>query len=307
MFGLARASSVDLLGDARAARALPRDVVADRRLLLPEPDVRAPLDLSAVEALLDRSVTEPSLDRIEGRLEREVDLRAPGRILVLQIVPYAFPGDSAITGQGRLFALHMFDAQVVCESHVTFHDGQGGTRRVTGRDRGCGAHRSCDPIVHLNIARALCRQVRLESTVDGPRPVAPIPEDDGGRPPARRRDRGVLPGEPDLRRLASQPLDQDGTDQARHGRANCDRRHSSNDHSVAVAEVLEDVEVNVDLPARSDLRLPRPVRLPEKLELQDASNLLRSLRRGYLRPSAQHRPVGSCSLRPAIRAKIELS
>ena len=30
---------------------------------------------------------------------------------VLQLIPYAFPGDRALTGQGRLYALHMFDAR----------------------------------------------------------------------------------------------------------------------------------------------------------------------------------------------------
>jgi hypothetical protein len=76
----ARASSVGLLGDARAARALPCDVVAHRR-----------------------------------------------------------------------------DARVACEAHVTLHDVQGGTRRVPTVSEGA-ARTQCDPIVHFNIARALCRQ-----------------------------------------------------------------------------------------------------------------------------------------------------
>jgi hypothetical protein len=77
----------------------------------------------------------------------------------LQLAPHLFPGDPAITGEGRLFALHMFDAQVVCEAYVTVHDGQGGSRRlrivpmVPGRVR-------CDPIVYFSVARALCRQGR---------------------------------------------------------------------------------------------------------------------------------------------------
>ncbi len=75
----------------------------------------------------------------------------------LQLVPHLFPGDPAITGEGRLFALHMFDAQVVCEAHVTVHDDQGGSQRVKIVPR-VPARVRCDPIVYLSIARALCRQ-----------------------------------------------------------------------------------------------------------------------------------------------------
>jgi hypothetical protein len=77
---------------------------------------------------------------------------------LLQLVPYAFPGDPAITGEGRLFALHMFDARVVCEASLTLHDGRGGTQRVRVQtDRGSIRTR-CDPIVHFNVARAFCRE-----------------------------------------------------------------------------------------------------------------------------------------------------
>ncbi len=76
---------------------------------------------------------------------------------VLQLVPHLFPGDSAITGEGRLFALHMFDARVTCEAHVTLHDGQGGARRVRIVPL-TPSRIHCDPIVYLSVARALCRQ-----------------------------------------------------------------------------------------------------------------------------------------------------
>ncbi len=76
---------------------------------------------------------------------------------VLQLVPHMFPGDSAITGEGRLFALHMFDARVVCEAHMTLHDGHGGSRRIQVAAR-VPTRVRCDPIVYLSVARALCRQ-----------------------------------------------------------------------------------------------------------------------------------------------------
>lgn len=39
---------------------------------------------------------------------------------LLQAVPRLFPGDTAITGEGRLFALHLFDAKVECVSRSAF-------------------------------------------------------------------------------------------------------------------------------------------------------------------------------------------
>ena len=116
------------------------------------------LSIFPLSRLFSTEGDRASLERIERGLERKSTYALLAGFSVLQIVPYAFPGDSAITGEGRLFALHMFDAQVVCESHVTFHDGQGGTRRVPVVTGGA-ARTQCDPIVHLNIARALCRQV----------------------------------------------------------------------------------------------------------------------------------------------------
>ena len=99
----------------------------------------------------------PSLARIERGLERRSTYALLAGFSLLQVVPYAFPGDSVITGEGRLFALHMFDAQVVCESQVALHDGRGGTRRVKVVTAGTARVR-CDPIVHFNIARAFCRE-----------------------------------------------------------------------------------------------------------------------------------------------------
>ena len=38
------------------------------------------------------------------------------RFSLVQLTTHLYPGDTAITGEGRLFALHMFDARVVCEA-----------------------------------------------------------------------------------------------------------------------------------------------------------------------------------------------
>lgn len=116
------------------------------------------LAIFPLSRLFSADSERPSFVRLEGRLEPRSTYALLAGFSLLQLVPYAFPGDSAITGQGRLFALHMFDAQVVCESHVTFHDVKGGSRRVSLTIGRGSARVRCDPIVYFNVARALCRQ-----------------------------------------------------------------------------------------------------------------------------------------------------
>jgi hypothetical protein len=76
---------------------------------------------------------------------------------LLQLVPYAFPGDRTLTGQGRLYALHMFDARAACAGWADLHNADGTTTR---RDLKLplDTRIACDPIVFFNRARNLCRQ-----------------------------------------------------------------------------------------------------------------------------------------------------
>jgi hypothetical protein len=76
---------------------------------------------------------------------------------LLQLVPYAFPGDRTLTGQGRLYALHMFDARATCVGWADLHNADGTTTR---RDLklALDTRVACDPIVYFNRARNLCRQ-----------------------------------------------------------------------------------------------------------------------------------------------------
>jgi hypothetical protein len=76
---------------------------------------------------------------------------------LLQLTPHAFPGDNAITGEGRLYALHMFDARVACVGYAVLHDADGA---ATHRDLKLAADTriACDPVVFYNRARTLCRE-----------------------------------------------------------------------------------------------------------------------------------------------------
>jgi len=85
-----------------------------------------------------------------------------GLFSFLQLIPYMMPGDSKVTGEGRLFALHMFDALVSCEGNIILHyenqDDEEIPIPIIRRNR-----TKCDPIVNTNLAKAYCRQHQDDS------------------------------------------------------------------------------------------------------------------------------------------------
>jgi hypothetical protein len=109
-------------------------------------------------------VTEPERERPTD-LEWLGSGRARSAYLLLgvfsafQLVPFAFPGDSKLTGEGRLFALHMFDARIDCRGSVRLKDTKGGLRELAIRAERAPVRIGCDPIVYFGIARALCREL----------------------------------------------------------------------------------------------------------------------------------------------------
>ena len=75
----------------------------------------------------------------------------------LQLIPVAIPGDSALTGEGRIFAVHMFDAKIECEADYVLTESNGNVRHL--EPSGVYAPRiRCDPLLHWNYARHLCRE-----------------------------------------------------------------------------------------------------------------------------------------------------
>ncbi len=79
---------------------------------------------------------------------------------LLQLTPHLYSGDPAITGEGRLLGLHMFDARVHCDGYAV-------VRTVTGEERSVRPERSfrrsvrmrCDPNIYINFAINLCGRV----------------------------------------------------------------------------------------------------------------------------------------------------
>jgi hypothetical protein len=75
---------------------------------------------------------------------------------LLQLIPRLMPGDSALTGEGRFFALHMFDSKSQCETKA-FIKGQGGLTKIVDLQINHPIRIHCDPITYLSRARYLCK------------------------------------------------------------------------------------------------------------------------------------------------------
>ena len=77
---------------------------------------------------------------------------------LLQLWPRLQPGDTAITGEGRWLALHMFDAKVSCIAQARVRSGDAVVDRVDLQGQ-LPRRIRCDPLVYFHRARALCRQM----------------------------------------------------------------------------------------------------------------------------------------------------
>lgn len=103
-----------------------------------------------------------NLRRVRPRLAAATTI---GVLAVLQLVPRIFPGDSAITGEGRVFALHMFDALIECDATMTYHFEDGTTRTVALEQTRRLPHRSrCDPVVYFDLGKNACRALRHDQS-----------------------------------------------------------------------------------------------------------------------------------------------
>ncbi len=75
---------------------------------------------------------------------------------LLQLMRYAYPGRSSVTGQGRLFALNMFDAPVECRASVVRVENGQVSPPVALVPDFVNTRTMCDPIVFTELASDLC-------------------------------------------------------------------------------------------------------------------------------------------------------
>jgi hypothetical protein len=125
-----------------------------------------------------------------------------GGFFSIQFLPYAYPGDSAITGEGRFFALHMFDAPIECQA-VVLKTSKGGQQARNLSER---VH--CDPIVFWSMAPHLSVQPRRSRLRRHRCPRSHTPRGTD-RLATRHRDRSLLRDEPRVSGTRAQRLDSD--------------------------------------------------------------------------------------------------
>lgn len=80
-----------------------------------------------------------------------------------QLAPLAFPGDTAITGEGRIFALNMMDARVACD-HFSVAQQGARWREISDHKPRVGVRIACDPIRYVSLVREACERAPRVST-----------------------------------------------------------------------------------------------------------------------------------------------
>jgi hypothetical protein len=74
----------------------------------------------------------------------------------LQLVPVIIPGDEKLTGEGRIFSLHMIDAFVACEGAITVKFEDGSTERLQIPDKSHPIRTRCEPAFNFSVAKRIC-------------------------------------------------------------------------------------------------------------------------------------------------------
>jgi hypothetical protein len=110
------------------------------------------------------------IDWIQPGDTRDVSLaslwrgRAPGSAYLLlamfascQLAPYFYHGNKVLTGQGRVFALHMFEARQMCDVHGLVHRKDQTPSAIDLLLPGLPPRMICDPIVYYDRMTTLCR------------------------------------------------------------------------------------------------------------------------------------------------------
>ncbi|MEO6950456.1 MAG: hypothetical protein ABI321_01480 [Polyangia bacterium] len=90
------------------------------------------------------------------RSHRRIVFAVVGAFSIFQLVPHLFPGDTAVTGEGRLFALHMFDARIECTGGGTLVAPDGSTEHRELIDYTADLRSRCDPLGIYGTVRWLC-------------------------------------------------------------------------------------------------------------------------------------------------------
>lgn len=93
---------------------------------------------------------------LAGRLPRP-HLFALAAYVFAQLLPHVYGGDPALTSEGRLWSLNMFDSKSRCSVLAIARHQDGTSIDMSHFRRELGVRIHCDPIVYMNDMRRLCR------------------------------------------------------------------------------------------------------------------------------------------------------
>lgn len=85
--------------------------------------------------------------------------------LALQLPQYYLPGDAALTGEGRMYAMIMYDGRVQCEPHVTLWKKDQSKETVPLTPPWLMTRTACDPLVYMRLAEHLCQWSAKDSSI----------------------------------------------------------------------------------------------------------------------------------------------
>lgn len=80
----------------------------------------------------------------------------------LQLIPVVMPGDEKITGEGRLFALHMIDAKVRCQGAITLKFKDGTSQEISIPLKDSIKRTQCEPAMNFSLAKRSCYLYRAD-------------------------------------------------------------------------------------------------------------------------------------------------
>ena len=156
IWGIYARPGLDLLVRRCATAFVPLHIVGHRGLLVPtSDDVPARHPSSSTQHRAAAKPVPGAMQIYAAALLSSLSERS-----VCCSSPRVFPGDTAVTGEGRMFALHMFDALIECDASFTYHLADGSDVVEHRNETTKMSHRSrCDPIIYYELARRACSRV----------------------------------------------------------------------------------------------------------------------------------------------------
>lgn len=115
-----------------------------------------PVLMFLILALFPLNRLIPEKRSMSSATERRGAIVVAGLFSVCQLIPALYSGEAAVTGEGRMFALYMFDAPITCTSWRMLHAPDGTSVKIVVRPHFVHARIACDPLIYYQLARNEC-------------------------------------------------------------------------------------------------------------------------------------------------------